>query len=82
MTQKTIKHYWTLYAETVIPKTAGPGQIIESRRAFYAGADCFYTLLMNLLEPGTEPTDGDLALMQRLHDEIGEFADDIKSGRA
>lgn len=34
----TIQHYWESFEASVVPKTAGPVQRQEMRRAFYAGA--------------------------------------------
>ena len=79
---KKVDAMWRSYAEQVIPPTAGTVQRMESRRAFYAGAQAFMGILLGLLEPGTEPTDKDLVLMDNLANELNQFSIDVKEGRA
>lgn len=73
---------WRDYHAKVIPPTAGEVQIQETRRAFYAGATALLMLLMKQLEPGSEPTAKDLAMMDALEQELLTFALDLKTGRA
>lgn len=73
---------WMSYRESVVPANAGPTQVVESRRAFYAGAECLLVGVMKMLDPGTEPTDADLARMESLHAELLAFAKDVAEGRA
>ena len=42
---KPIEEYWNSY-RAILPKDAGATQIIETRRAFYAGAEALYAALM------------------------------------
>lgn len=73
---------WARYADSVIPKDAPRVQYIESRRAFYAGAHSLFAGLMRMLEPGTEPTERDLAKLTDLKQEIDQFYADLAAGRA
>ena len=73
---------WASYAEKVIPAGAPELQYIESRRAFYAGAGTLLGILLKALEPGSEPTEQDLALMDQIKAELDEFNADVVAGRA
>ena len=79
---KLIETEWLKYRDAVIPKAAGATQLLETRRAFYAGAWAFYSLLMNSLEPGTDETPKDLELMAKLDAEMREFRRAVETGRA
>ena len=73
---------WETYRRGVIPQNAPAIQIQESRRAFYAGAASLLNSIMNMLDPGTEPTERDLLRMDALHAELVKFNDDVLAGRA
>lgn len=73
---------WRNYAERVIPSVASDVQRRECRLAFYGGAMSLFSILMNLLEEGEEPTDADLGLMDALNEEMLQFAKDVEQGRA
>jgi hypothetical protein len=64
---------WQNYRHHALPPDAGAAQITGSRRAFYAGALQLFNALTHVLEPDREPTIGDLAQMQALHDELHDF---------
>lgn len=68
---KTVREQWTSYAEGVLPKTAGTNQIIETQRAFYAGAWAMYQLA---LEASGDPD----ANLTALEAELRAFADAVK----
>jgi hypothetical protein len=70
------------YRVYVIPKDAPNIQIIESRRAFYAGAQSMLGTLLRLLGPGTEPSQADLALMDQIKAELDDFNARVAGGRA
>lgn len=61
------------YLERVIPSNAPEIQILESRKAFFAGAKHLLASIMSTLDPEAEPTEGDLRRMQRIHDELEAF---------
>lgn len=70
---------WASYYQ-VLPKNAESIQILETRRAFYAGAAYLYRSLAGGLKDKTE---GDaLALMRRISTEIDIFVEDIRNGKA
>ena len=72
---------WQLYAvQAKVPP--GGVQWIESRRCFFAGALLTFEAIMVTLDPGEEPTDADLARMDRLHKELDRHRDDVMAGLA
>src|SRR5436309_2385791 len=70
---------WLTY-RSVMPDNISAIQIQETRRAFYAGASGLLCLILRQLEPGVEPTDNDLNMMNEIEAEIKEFAADIQKG--
>jgi len=76
-----IREQWDSYRREVIPKDAHDVQIVESRRAFYAGAAALLRILVDL-DPGDEPTEDDLRKMDEINEEIDSFKRDVKGGRA
>lgn len=79
---KLLENEWVKMRNKVIPKDAPQVQLIEMRRAFFAGAWAFYSLLMNSLEPGLDETPKDMALMAQLDAELREFRDRVEKGHA
>lgn len=76
-----IEMLWRFYAHYVkVP--AGGTQWIESRRCFFAGASTLFEAIMRILEPGSEPTDADLARMDRIARELQRWNEDMKTGAA
>ena len=70
---KRLEAEWFSYRAAVIPDTAGPVQVEECRRAFYAGGAALHNIVMTMLSPTAEPTEADIQKMQDLHDELKEF---------
>jgi hypothetical protein len=76
-----IETMWLLFAASVkIP--AGGAQWTESRRCFFAGAATLFEALTRIMEPGAEPTDADVARMDRISKELDRYMADMKAGRA
>ena len=76
-----IEALWLLFAAgTKIP--TGGMQWVESRRCFFAGALTLFEALNRVLEPGTEPTDADLARMNALAAELARFGKELAAGLA
>lgn len=63
-------------------KNIGEQQYIDLRRTFYGGASALFYVFIGLLEPGEEPTEGDLARVTALHDELEAFNQAVKEGKA
>ena len=79
MTRLLILEGWNSYRRSVLePAGAGPVQVKECRYAFYAGSMMLFQAIMNILEPGSEPTDKDLAQMQAIDDEIHAYGEQMK----
>lgn len=57
-------------------------QYIDLRRTFYGGASALFFIFMSVLEPGEEPTEGDLEKITALQNEILSFNKDVKAGKA
>jgi hypothetical protein len=77
-----LRAVWDIYLTQVIPPGAPVVQVQECRRAFYAGAEAFFGIVMTMLDPGTEATDADLVKMDELDRELKQFAAAVKAGRA
>ena len=73
---------WSDFRQLVYPPGTSDIQITECRRAFYAGAKAFQHIIMNLLTPGTEPTEQDLENMNLLDQELKAFYDLLREGKA
>lgn len=80
MTRKLILEGWNSYRRKVLePAGAGSVQIEECRCAFYFGAMILFASIMGILDPGSEATPKDLAQMSAIHDEIEQYAVDMKA---
>lgn len=53
-------------------------QLREMRMAFFAGAQHLFGSIINVLEPGEEPTDKDLQRMDLIHTELDAFIKDFE----
>jgi hypothetical protein len=53
-------------------------QLREMRMAFFAGAQHLFGSILNVLEPGEEPTDKDLQRMDLIHTELDAFIKDFE----
>lgn len=78
-----IKSQWEYYRDAVIPKQASVIQIVESKKAFYAGARTLLSTLFETLEETDhdEPTEADLNTMVSIQKELDEFVDEVAKGR-
>ena len=82
MKRLLVSELWNDFARRVLPKDAPVIQRQEMRRAFYAGCDAFMKAVEKALDPGTQETDADLALMMGVSDELAQFARDVVAGKA
>jgi hypothetical protein len=76
---KLIEAGWVAMRFMVIPDDAPAVQVEEMRKAFFGGAQHLFASIMSILEPGTEPTDNDLARLGLIHDELEEFVAQMKA---
>lgn len=58
-----------------IAPDASPAQIDAMRTAFFCGAHHVFTAMMNTVDGGDKPSDGDMARMKALHEELENFMD-------
>lgn len=70
---------WRNYQLKVLPPLAPDIQVLECRRAFYAGAVALLDVSIDKIGAGTE-TAG-LAIIDGLHAEIAQYVLDMKSGK-
>jgi hypothetical protein len=82
MKRLLIQEQWNGFARAVLPSDASAVQRTEMRRAFYGGAHALLCLVMNSLAPEAEPTPEDLRFIADLHQELEDFKDRVKQGRA
>ena len=80
--RRTLADEWKDFERQCIPERAGPGQRIETRRAWYAGAATMIALISGGLDADHEPTDLDVAYLESLSQELTAFSRDIGEGRA
>lgn len=76
---KLIEAGWLSYRYKVIPRGAGPVQIEESRRCFFAGAQHLFGSIATFLDGGDEPTENDLRRMDQIDAELRAFIDSFKA---
>jgi hypothetical protein len=70
---KLIEAGFAVFAHFVIPKDAPAVQLDEMRLAYMAGAEHLFSSIMNILDPGEEPTEADLLRMDLIQKEIDEW---------
>jgi hypothetical protein len=56
-------------------------QLDDMRNAFFAGAQHTFHSIMNILEPGAEPTEADLKRMTNIDRELRRFIEDFEVKR-
>lgn len=76
-----ISDEWQSFRRSVIPASAPPVQIRESKRAFYAGAASLFSAIIAILDPSSnEPTEQDLRVMDSINQELQEFQKGLIAG--
>lgn len=75
----TLQALWQSYADDVLPKDAPTVQRIETRRAFYAGAQAFFGVMTNMADASD---DAGVAVLEGLRQELRSFVADVESGAA
>jgi len=79
---KHIERAWLEYRTGVIPADARANQVIESRRAFYAGAWTLFQMQLAGYRLDSEPTDDDVQMRHVIDAEIRAFNEAVKVGAA
>lgn len=77
---KTIAQGWATYVERVVPAEASDTQIMETKRAFYAGAHQTLCTMGHVSD--TMGEDDAVTAIESMHKEGEAFAEDIKNGKA
>jgi hypothetical protein len=70
---KLIEAGFAAFAHYVVPKDAPPVQLREMHLAYMAGAEHVWSSVMNMLDPGEEPTEADMRRMDLIQREIDEW---------
>lgn len=82
--RRPVAESWTTFLLMVVPTNASDIQRGEMRRAYYAGAEAVLQIMMKQLDHTTDPdeiTDNDMRLMEDVHEDIVQFAEDVKEGK-
>jgi hypothetical protein len=74
MGDKLIEEAWLSYRHSVLPPNVSHVQEVETRRAFYGGAHALLTGILGMLDPGSEPTHGDLLRLCAIVAELYQVA--------
>ena len=77
----SIGEQWESYARDVLPRDCPKVQVLETRRAFYAGAHATLMTFNRIGEPDISETAGVMAIAH-LVAECQRFLDEVKAGRA
>lgn len=75
---KTLAEAWTGYLERVVPRNAGPIQLKQTKRNFYAGALAMLSLMSSINED--TPEEEGVKLFEALCQELKEFGDKLEAG--
>lgn len=67
---KLVEAGFAAFQHLVIQKDAPPIQVDEMRLAWMAGAEYLFYSIMDILDPGEEPTDADMHRMDLIHEEL------------
>ena len=74
---KLIESGFGNYKNMVIPQNASENQVIECRRAFYAGAAILLESMMKIMDTDREPTANDLMKMASIQAELDAFCAEL-----
>lgn len=80
----TLSSRWLEYDLRILPRGCSDAQRTETRRAFYAGANAVFDMLIAIsgrVDTDTQNED-DEKILERLGEEFIAFARDIQRGRA
>jgi hypothetical protein len=69
---------WVAYRKFCVPPNAPSYQVEETEVAFMAGAQHLWGSIMSALDPGADPTDGDLKKMELITKELEDFAKKLR----
>lgn len=73
---------WKSYRERVMPPQVPDVQLVETRRAFYAGASAVLALCHDTIgDPNASEEEG-VAILSGMHEECKQFAQRVEQGEA
>lgn len=75
-----LRKAWESYRNEVLPQNAPFFQVLECRRAFYAGAQALMSGVLNSLDPGSNPTEQDIEIMTGIQSELSQFCESVRNG--
>lgn len=79
---RTIADQWSDFDRLILrPTGAGNVQRVETKRAFYAGAQAVLNVMLEIACVDTSD-EGGAAMLEGLHDECRRFGAEIAAGRA
>jgi len=78
----TVQSLWDTYSEQVMPRGAGKVQIIESKRAFYAGAACVLEILKAIGDNEEIDEEAGSMLLETLETDVDNFFEEVRAGHA
>jgi len=70
---------WLTYRHMVVPQQASAVQLQECRRALYAGMEC---MLNEIIIAMKEPADNIVDRVEELQQELKDFSNQVKQGKA
>lgn len=77
---RLIEAGWEAMRIQVVPPTAGKVQLIEMRKAYFAGAQHLFASIMTMVSPdGDEPTPEELGRIDLIHKELEGFVDELRA---
>ena len=79
---KRLAKAWEDYERKVLPPTAGRTQRIESRRAFYAGAQTIMAVMIGGMSDSADVEPEEIDLMENLDAELKAYVEDVLAGKA
>lgn len=80
--RRNLADEWSDFRRQVIPEEAPVMQVVEMRRAWYAGAATLFALVAGGLDADHEPTDLDVMYLESLNQELRAYANELREGRA
>ena len=82
MRRNRIQEKWDEFSRLVLPANCSTVQRWEMRRAFYAGVEGLFKLIIKDLTPGAEAEEADLQMLSEMEAELADFSQRIKQGTA
>jgi hypothetical protein len=76
----TLAQQWQKFRTEILPLHCGMIQLIETRRAFYAGAAACMSINCQMADEATE--EEGVAILDSVAAELKQFGQDIEAGRA